>query len=308
MPITDQQRLDLEASLLPQANTIPQELQDAYTDAVTTDTNMQMLENARANMLDSQAAKIGTPESDIKRAEIESYLKSAGAGKGKSTAQQTGYVVKGTNIPVTYEDGKYWHTNPETGGREVAKNVEKIGARKAKGTGKGKPKLKPVSEKSASRAAAYEHAYGELQDIKDLKKKVDTGVFRNIWNKGVGSLVSADLIPEDDLRLGQKLASIRNKILKEFAGSAVSEAEGKRLIEEIPSFTDDDKDFDVKMEEFEAQLKSSREKFLGALGAAKRDVSEFKPLEEDTKKSAPMTRRQQFNKMKQLKAAEKANK
>ena len=266
MQLTEEQRAELAASMgqaNPQPFEVPSDMTAGYESALEDDQLSQGIENSLASMAGRNAAKVGST-AGLKKAEIDQYLKQVNTGDKASTAQQTGYVVKGTNIPVVYEGGKYWYTNDD-GTRDLAKNVEKIGARKDKskgGTGgKGAPKekkLKQLSAKESESIATDTSILSQLDDLEKLEGNLPGSWSESKWDQIKNFASDGHAMDADYHMTKADITNLTGEIRSRLAGANVTEPERRFLRGMLP-------EIDMSKTQFNAQIKAFKKRFRRAL-------------------------------------------
>lgn len=137
-------------------------------------------------------------------------------------------------------------------------------------------KIEQVSERAAEKLGKLKTLENQLNEVKNLKKNVNTGVFTNLYNNLAGTFVSGEIPSKERNKLKSLTGSVLAEYIKSISGAAVTNEEAARLLAVVPNMNDDDKIFNDKLDQFQKILNSSKEEKIKAIQDTGRDVSKFR--------------------------------
>jgi hypothetical protein len=329
--LTEQQKQELEMALAPQdtpiepleaapAGGIPQYMQDRYESSSEDDYLAQAMENARANIAGRGAVNIGNTSGDLRKAEIEEYLKQAkGEPKAKSNYQlRKGMIDKDTGLPIVFDSAegipKYWD---ESAGKFVASSNPIV---RKKPEGSKKKKGRDLTSKEVEKLTSSESLLTQIDELSGMSGNIEPSFWKSMYNDIADSVTGGRAVSDEYLDTKAAITNLTAEIRHKLAGSAVSASEKKFLEGMLPEISRSPKDFKTKMARFKKRFTQALKDYKAGLKGAGRVWDEGPVTEEEAAEVTPaveniggppvldavpeeLTPRQKFERMKMEKAA-----
>lgn len=186
----------------------------------------------------------------------------------KATDREVAKAEKAADRKLTTGEGALNRSSAERRADKALAAADKRAATAAEAKAAGRP----LPAKEAVSFGAIESTIKLLDRIGIAKQGVNTGPLPALQNWAARGIAQADpQVIAFKSHIGDQLA----QYIKSISGAAVSESERAALMQNVPSFTDDDEEFTAKLEATRERLQFLQDAKITALDAAGYDVSKF---------------------------------